>query len=172
MDPPKVEAEAGVSFKRVWLCFRSAVLSSSSREICYLLVHDKLPVRERLCRVGITSDPYCDICPGSLVCDREHFFCSCQRVNLVWRWIKGIVIGLTGTNVEDRDLVGFRLPQCVREMEIVWLLGNYFDMTWSNIYTKGKALLRLEEFFGYLRFKYREDQQGARPLLHYIPGLF
>ena len=172
LDPPKVEVEAGVSLTRVWLFIRSAVLESESREICYLLLHNKLPVRERLCRIGIRNDPYCDICPGSVVSDAEHFFCSCGRVNVVWKRIKEIVSSLAGRNVEDRDLIRFNLPKCASEMEIVWIMGNYFDMTWKIIHTQGKARLKLEEFFGFLRFKYKKDQQGARPLLNHIPGIF
>ena len=91
---------------------------------------------------------------------------------MVWRRIKEIVSSLAGSNVEDRDLIRFNLPKCASEMEIVWIMGNYFDMTWKIIYTQGKARLKLEEFFGFLRFKYKKDQQGARPLLNHIPGIF
>ena len=78
---------------------------------------------------------------------------------------------MSGNNVDDGDLIRFNLPKCDRETELVWLLGNYVDMIWRNLYMKGKSSLKLDEFFGFLKFKYKEDQQGARPFLHHIPGL-
>ena len=79
LDPPKVETEAGVSFKRVWHFLGFPVLSSPSREICYLLVHNKLPVKERLCRVGLSNNPFCDECPGPgpIVSNVKHY-CQAQ----------------------------------------------------------------------------------------------
>ena len=77
----KVERDEGASFnKRVWKFLWSPVLNTSTREISYMLVHNKLQVQERLFRIGLKNDPYCGSCTGAVVCDIEHFFCSCERV--------------------------------------------------------------------------------------------
>ena len=77
---PKVEQEAGTSFHQVWKRINSPVLNSSSQDLSYLLVHNKLPVIERLFRVGLKSDPYCVSCLGLQIHDTEHFFCQCVKV--------------------------------------------------------------------------------------------
>jgi hypothetical protein len=48
---PKVERESGVSYKQVWRRLCNPCLTSSSREILFLLLHNKLPVRERFFRI-------------------------------------------------------------------------------------------------------------------------
>ena len=47
------------------------------------------------------------------------------------------------------------------DKEITWLLGNYFEKVWNDVVRKGKGI-KTEEFVGFLKFKYRADQQGAR----------
>ena len=42
---------------------------------------------------------------------------------------------------------------------------------WSELSVKAVDAMNLEEFFGFLTFKYKEDQQGARYPLNHIPGL-
>ena len=74
---PKVERESGVSYKQVWRRLCNPCLTSSSREILFLLLHNKLPVRERFFRIKVEVDPYCDYCldiTGAEICDVEHFW--------------------------------------------------------------------------------------------------
>ena len=47
------------------------------------------------------------------------------------------------------------------EEEIVWLIGNYVHEVWSFFVKKGRAIRRAE-LFGFLKFKFKEDQLGAR----------
>ena len=56
------------------------------------------------------------------------------------------------------------------ENEAVWLLGNYIERVWK-IMSKGAQVIKEEEFFGFLRFKFRLDQSGARVAMSDIPGL-
>ena len=73
---PKVEIISGPSFNYdiAWQRINSAVLPSSIRDVSFLLMHNKLPVKERLFRVGLSNDPYCNFCPSAEICDVEHFF--------------------------------------------------------------------------------------------------
>ena len=57
-------------------------------------MHNKLPVKERLFRVGLSNDPYCNFCPSAEICDVEHFFCACGRVNAIWCRIKDILASM------------------------------------------------------------------------------
>ena len=66
------------------------VISSPAREVLYLAVHNKLPVGERLFRVGLITDPYCSHClnlQGATVQNVEHFFSSCDNVLATWTGI-------------------------------------------------------------------------------------
>ena len=59
---PKVETEAGVCYRIIWSRLASPVLSSAVREVLFLLIHNKLPVKERMFRIGKEVDPFCDEC--------------------------------------------------------------------------------------------------------------
>lgn len=167
---PKVETDEGISYKKTWSYLCSSVLQASSQETCFLLVHQKIPVKERLFRIGLRNNPFCDVCPGDQVCNFEHFFCSCSQVVNVWAWVRGKVLSLIGGDVTDQDLIKFQFPTTTKENEIIWLLANYFEKAWSLISVKRLEVLKLEKFVGYLTFKYKVDRQGARPNF-YLPWL-
>ena len=78
---------------------------------------------------------------------------------------------MLGADIADNYLINFKFPKCRQENEIVWLLGNYIAKVWSELSVKAVDAMKLEEFFGFLTFKYKEDQQGARYPLNHIPGL-
>ena len=84
---PKVERDAGINYKDVWRLLLNPVLTADAKDVIFLLIHNKLPVKERLFRIGLLNDPYCQFCPGGVVEDLEVFFCACDRVSQVWSWV-------------------------------------------------------------------------------------
>ena len=42
------------------------------------------------------------------------------------------------------------------EQEIVWLIGTYVDYVWTKVFI-GDSELKIEKFFGYLKFKYKNS---------------
>ena len=168
---PKVELEAGFTFSRVWQLINHSILTPSAQDISFLLVHNKLPVSERLYRIGLKQDPHCDKCLGLQVNDIEHFFCLCSKVALAWSWVRSELTSLIGADVPNASLVRYMFPKSPQEKEVVWLLGNYVEMVWTTIHVNNEEVLKWEELFGFLKFKYRADQLGARHELNPIPGL-
>ena len=174
---PKVEVESGISYKQVWRRLSSPSLTSTCKEILFLLIHNKLPVKERLFRIRLAVDPYCEHCfdtLGAAICDVEHFFCSCSRVAQTWGRLKDMVVNMLGfevTDISDGKLINLCLPNNRRSNEVIWLLGTYVGEVWRSIFVKGAAGLNDAQFFGFLKFKYKTDQLGARLPLLPIPGL-
>ena len=174
---PKVEVESGVSLKQAWRRLGNPVLTSVSREILFLLLHNKLPVRERLFRIRLAVDPYCEHCFGSdgaIICDIEHFFCACSRVVQVWKRLKIMIANLLAVqeaHLSDMDLLNLRLPRNNFNNEVVWLIGNYVGKLWDCLIIRSAASLCVDQFFGFLKFKYRVDQLGSRLPLNPIQGL-
>ena len=170
----KAEVDAGISFKLVWRRLESPVLSGSAKDVLFLLIHNKLPVKERLFRIGLSVDPYCLQCPGGMICDIAHYFCSCIGVAHVWGWVRARLVDILGVGsaqCSDWELLNLLFPGSSVENEAVWLVGSYTAWVWKEIFTFGRAWLRAEQFFGFLRFKYKADQLGARvPLV--MPDLF
>ena len=168
---PAIESKSGIDFGKAWHRIHLAVLEPVSRDISYLAIHNKLPVQERLFRIRLSNDPYCPTCPGADICDLLHFFCNCTKVSTVWKHLHQIINAMLGVEVENRDIINYMFPKSSKDKEVVWLIGNYLATTWNELYVRGKDCLKYEEFFGYLTFKYKADQQGARHSLSSIPGL-
>ena len=169
---PKMVRESGFGYEGVWKRLMKPVLPAVAKDILFLLVHNKLPVRERLFRIGLQVDPYCDLCPGGVFCDLEHFFCSCDKVVEVWDWVRRQLVQLLGGNsdgVSNWEFINLFWPGSRREKDLVWMIGIYVAKVWEEIYVRGKSRLRMEVFFGFLTFKYKSAQLGAR--LGMIPGL-
>ena len=169
---PKVQVEAGddMDYNIAWKRISLPVLSSSARDTSFMLLHNKLPTKERLYRVGLGSDPFCHECPGSPLCNVEHYFCLCIRVQNVWPKVRDILTNLAGEDIPNFQLINFNMCRSSWENEAVWLLGNYIERVWK-IMSKGAQVIKEEEFFGFLRFKFRLDQSGARVAMSDIPGL-
>ena len=171
LPPPKVEVDFGSSLTRSWNRLWFPSVTSEKREILFLLMHQKLPVRERLFRIGIVTDPYCDTCLPELgatdsICDIPHFFCQCLRVSDSWRAVKHVICSMLHSwHLADSDLIALRFPRHKFDQEITWLLGSYLQYTWSLLHYKGLGALCRAQLFGYLKFKYNMDQLGARQKL-------
>ena len=58
LPSPKIEQDMGSSLKLACKKLQHDFLLSSEREVLYLLLHDKLPVRERMFRIKQAVDPY------------------------------------------------------------------------------------------------------------------
>ena len=170
---PKVEQEAGFSYKEVWRRVSCSVLTPSARDSLYLLIHNKLPVRERLFRIGLAVDPYCEVCPSAEVCDIEHFFCSCCRVSQVWQEVRamlGRIVGVNCDNCSDLQLVSLQFPGSLGVRQGVWLMGTFVSWVWEEIFIRGAPVLKTEHFFGYLKFKYKIALQLGF-VLGVLPGI-
>ena len=169
---PKVQVEADslLNYDEAWKRITSPVFSSSVRDASYLLLHNKLATKERLFRVGLSGDPFCHVCPGSPICDLEHFFCLCIQVQNVWPRIRNILINLIGVDIPNVQLINYSMPKSSNENEAIWILGNYISKAWS-ILSSGTKVLKEEEFFGFLKFKFKTDQNGARVTMNCIQGL-
>ena len=165
------KSETVFNYNLAWKRINSPVLSSDVRDTSCLIVHNKLPVIERLFRVGMTNDPYCILCPGAVICDVEHYFCSCERVSKLWCQISSILFDMVGTDLPDWEWIDFLMPKSEYEQEAVWLISNYLTKLWAETYIHNVVELKEEEFFGYLSFKFKEDKRGARYKMKTIPGL-
>jgi len=170
--PPKVVMESNRDYRIAWKRLHSPVVDGKARDVLFLLLHNKLPVKERLFRIGLKHDPYCLKCAGAEVSDIVHFFCICEAVCNTWAWLKGQVVqlGHMGVNVEDGDVVNLLFLKSSRDSEIIWLVSSYVSYVWEMVHVK-KSEVKLDKFFGYLTFKYKMHQMTAPDQtinLHYI----
>ena len=172
--PPKVVMESNRDYSSAWKRLHSPVVDGKARDVLFLLLHNKLPVKERLFRIGLKHDPYCLKCAGAEVSDIVHFFCTCEAVNNTWAWLKGQVVqlGRMGVDVDDWDIVNLLFLKSNRDSEIVWLVSSYVSYVWEMMHVK-KSEVKLDKFFGYLTFKYKMHQMTSPDQtinLHYILG--
>ena len=65
-------------------------------------------------------------------------------------------------SLSDKALLNFLWPAFKLEKEAVWLLTNYVYVAWDSYTSQPGKLLATDEFFGFLKFKYKTDQLGAR----------
>ena len=160
------EAPPGVDYKPVWERLYSPYLSAESRELLYLLIHNKLPVPERLFRIGVRKDPYCTSCPGKVTSDIEHFFSYCVRTTDAWNWLRGRLTHLakTGLLVSNLDLLKLFLPRGSGHAQhgIIWMIGKFVTYALNTVFTKDSTV-KVKKFIGYLKFKFKDEMLSTRP---------
>ena len=141
-------------------------LSSMEIECLYLLIHNKLAVPERLHRIGISDSPQCLFCPGMIISDTVHYFCSCCRTRRIWSLIKTTISKMVYIGYpSDWELINLLFPKNYRETAVTWITGIYVGYVWQ-LRSDGKEV-DFTRFFGYLTFKYKEQKH----LLGHIQGL-
>ena len=92
----------------------------------------------------------------------------------MWARLRILILGLlggVGENCSDWDLINFQFPGSASDKEGVWLIGTYVDKVWEDNFVRGGQGLRLDQFFGFLRFKYKMANDCGLGL-RVIPGLF
>ena len=158
-EPKVVSDHINIDFSKTWKCLHDHT-PSDNRDLMLRLIHDKIPVPERLCRVGVRANSSCDFCPGQKVADTVHFFCSCIRVQKVWLWIRKKMAKICQSVVKcsDWELLHLYIPRSMKQNCIVWLISNYTVYAWKWFLTK-EAELDLKKFHGFLTFKYKENGQ-------------
>ena len=58
LPPPKVVIEGNKDYSVVWGRLQNPVVDYRARDVMFLLIHNKLPVQERLFRIRLKADPY------------------------------------------------------------------------------------------------------------------
>ena len=61
---PKIVRESDLDYGPVWKRLHSHVVDAGARDVLFLLLHDKLPVPERMFRIGF-KHPYLQVLWGS-----------------------------------------------------------------------------------------------------------
>ena len=115
-------------------------------------------------------NPYCLKCAGAEINDIVHFFCTCEAVCNTWAWLKRQVmqLGSMRVNVDDWDIVNLLFLKSSRDAEVVWLVSSYVLYVWEMVFVK-KLEVKLENFFGFLTFKYKMHQATSPDQLLYLP---
>ena len=124
----------------------------------YLLVHNKLPVQERLFRIRLKNDPYCRTCVGAEIADVEHVFSQCEGIVSTWTKVRNEILRygkFQSRNIDNWKILNLMFPKSRLDNELVWLVSSYALYVWDNVYVKGTDV-RAEHFFGFLKFKYKE----------------
>ena len=118
--PPKVVMESNRDYSIAWRRLHSPIVDCKARDVLFLLLHNKLPVKERLFRIGLRHDTYCIKCAGAEINDIVHFFCTCEAVSDTWSWLKSKVMRLShmGASVDDWDLVNLFYLKSSHDAEI------------------------------------------------------
>ena len=168
----KVERESARPMDLVWERLTKLGANRQVQEVSYLLVHDKLPVLERLFRIGLAKDPYCDSCDAAVEQDACHYFSQCAKIKDYWKWLRTVlyqIIGAEADQLLDQDLLSYSWRRSTWDAEISWLLSCYVWFVWDRLKHRGMTNVNGRELFGFLRFKYKDATM--KKLIREFPGM-
>ena len=130
------------------------MLGSREREILFLIIHNKLSVKERLFQIGLREYPYCLTClseEGAVICDIEHVLCQCSLIIQVWKDFRQHIESLDQSlsMMSDLDIINLKFPDTMMESKIVWMIGTYLLEAWKfsndNSDSRWEKFLRLPQ---------------------------
>ena len=171
--PPRVVRDSARDYRHVWKRLHSSVVDGKSRDVMFLLLHNKLPVPERLFRISLLNDPYCKKCEGAEISDIEHYFCHCISVAELWLWLRSKVVNMDTslTSVTDGDLLNLSFNRTSYEKEVTWLVSSFVGFVWDRVHAH-ESSITLNTFFGFLSFKYREFKESSSTPLRSLEELY
>ena len=161
--PKIVDTNPGYDYLKAWKRLHELV-PVENQEVMLKLIHNKLPVPERLHRIGVRNDPVCSFCPGQEVADVVHFMCTCTKSIRTWTWLRSKMkdVCFSVSRLSNWEILNLFLPVSSHshETELVWLISHYVANCWNLL--RSEKQLNLEEFYGFLTFKYKESGLDSR----------
>ena len=67
----------------------------------------------------------------------------------------GRILGVDCDHCSNLELVSLQFPGSPDVQQGVWLMGTFVAEVWEKIFIRGAPRLKKEQFFGFLKFKYR-----------------
>ena len=125
-----------VNWKAIWPKCRHSSLNGDMSSFTFKLLHDLLPIEERLSKVLRNTAPACKLnCPGDIHADTEHVFFLCPATRQVGDWLLNKVLQsdpqASPSSILKLDIVG--------GTEIIWIVIFTLRMIWEKR-TKGKPI--------------------------------
>ena len=80
-----------------------------------------------------------------------------EGVVSTWTLVRNEILrhGKFHRNVENWKILNLMFPKSRLDNELVWIVSSYALYVWDSVYSRG-ADVRAEQFFGFLKFKYKE----------------
>ena len=181
--PPRVEYNpvyrnvSSVQWGRVWTRVASPMLEPMARQVVWRSIHNILPTRERICRLGLrgidgrnVDSALCNRCNLRMLDNVTHMFTECVLVREAWCWVRKRLLDLLPDDMSDlsnTELVMFMFPKERFEDEMVWVMGVYMNWVYEEAVVKGR-MLNDAHARGYMRYMYYQSLGTKMPQLGYI----
>ena len=169
--PPKViNKYEDLPWNDIWKRLNFTVLGSTLRDLMFMLIHNILPTRDRLARLGRCADSICREGDGTE--NVEHLFSGCSRTQVAWAWARRKVQHLMPQSdiyPSDFELLHLAFSSNTLEKEIVWLLSHYCWYVWElKKKNNNRFIADVDKLRSYLMKEYVEIQ-FSQNYLAYIP---
>ena len=71
----------------------------------------------------------------------------------------GRILGVDCDHCSNLELVSLQFPGSPDVQQGVWLIGTFVAEVWEKIFIRGAPRLKKEQFFGFLKFKYKMTEE-------------
>ena len=165
--PPKVIYKyENLPWNDIWQRLNHPVLTSKTRDIMFLVIHNILPTRDRLHRMNMSNSDICKKLDG--VEDVEHLFTGCVRTQVAWAWTRRKVIHLMPDWVRQFPS-NFELLhlayEAILSTEILWVISMYCSYVWNEKITHGSNYsICVDKLRSVMFQEYQENQLSQNPL--------
>lgn len=133
--PPKIMEKRSLDWGMVWERLYDPVLSREALDICFCLLHDIYPTKQRLNKCNQHPTGFCVHCPRTLDTG-IHMFVECGSIIHLWIYIKnmmirnGIVLNIL---VCDKSILFFDLEvESSKLKPYLFIISNYILFVHQN----------------------------------------
>ena len=191
-DPPPARVEyrpelsvlSGQQWEYLWARVSSKVLEPVDREVVWRLVHNILPTRERLARLGVVdltavdgrrvTSADCNRCNLGQRDTVTHMFTECGLVREAWMWVRRrMLMMLPGdmAGLSNFEFCHMLFPRGMWEVQLTWMVGTFMGWVYMESVVRGR-MVSDKQVRGYMRYKFNECLRKKMPEIGYIPEFF
>ena len=126
-----------VDWSRSWNLLNSKGINSEQTSMMFRILHNLLPTRTRLFRMGLTDSPVCLLCPHGIAEDLPHALLECSGNSAVNDWVIAVLFdidpGLLDYELSGTNLVTLNIGvENDMKLPVVCFLSLAFGFIWKR----------------------------------------
>ena len=130
-----------VDWERTWSLMLTKGLNGRQKSLIFKILHNILPTRARLHRMGLSDSPNCDLCPHGIVGDLTHALLDCDHNSVVNDWIIAVLFdidpGLLDSELSSKNITTLNLNISEeKKLPVHLFLLQVFEIIWNRRLTR------------------------------------
>ena len=177
-------------WKIIWKRIENKVHDMDAQDILYRTIHQIIPTRYRIHRIGRAPFPFCpdctikkgpvegpllergrrgdlDLVVGGPIGDIVHVLAECKTVEILWSWFRKLVLRQMDKSwgkMSNKEIIFLIFPKFKNEETVLWMISTYIYYIYIEVFRRRRKP-RLEQLIATFELKHLAHVSSKRVAL-------